>query len=148
MDEDSGVPVTNPVDYTFHCSEDITAYSLVFSKTIDYFTPAPDIFAGEEPAPDDSMSCEGDIPGSGFGCHGHAGASHSVTGIVGPEKNPCPNRKRRRESRRKPLKSWLTVTTTQLDKDGEPFTTSSQPFHLYGPKCPRERRHHRHHRHG
>ena len=147
LNPDSTVPITNPIDYTIRCSEDMSAYSVVFSKPIDYFSPAPDVFNGDEPSADDAMSCEGDFPGSGFGCHGSVGSGHTVVGTVGPEKNPCPNAKRRHRAW-KPLKAWLTVTTTQLDKDGNPFTTSSQPFRMYGPKCPKERGHHRHHRHG
>ena len=146
LDQSGTTPVPNPVTYTIHCSEDMSAFSAVFSKGIDYFTPAPDIFDGAEPSADDAMSCEGNFPGEGFGCHGSVGAGHTVVGAVGPEKNPCPSAKRKHRGW-KPLKAWLTATTTQLDKDGNPFTTSSQPFRLYGPKCPKERRHHRHHHH-
>jgi hypothetical protein len=146
-DQSGSVPVPHALDYTFHCSEDFSAVSMTFSKSIEYFTPAPDIFVGTEPSPDDSLSCEGYFPGWGFGCHGSVGATHTVSGVVGPEKNPCPNPKRMHRGWR-PIKSWIAVTTTQLDKDGNPFTTTSQPFHLYGPQCPKERRHHRHHRHG
>lgn len=146
-DQDDTVPVPHSLKYSVHCSEDFSAFSMTFSKSISYFTPAPDIFDGDEPSADDSMSCEGYFPGWGFGCHGSVGHGHTVVGVVGPEKNPCPSAKRKHRGWR-PIKSWMSVTTTQLDKDGNPFTTTSQPFHLYGPKCPKERRHHRHHRHG
>jgi hypothetical protein len=141
---DSGVPVTHALNYTVSCSEDFSAMSMVFSKSIDYFSPAPDVFDGSEPAPDDSMSCEGDFPGAGFGCNGSVGATHTVSGIAATERRPCPKwSKRRHKSRGTAVSTWVTVVTTELDKNGEPFQISSQPFRLQGP-CTA----HHHHRHG
>jgi hypothetical protein len=146
-DTDSGIPVSNALDYSVKCDEDFSAFSMVYSKTIDYFSPAPDIFAGSEPAGDDSMSCEGDFPGQGFGCHGTVGAGHTVKGIVATEGRYCPRAKRRHHHARRHrhgVRSWVTVTTTQLDKDGNPFTTSSQPFAISGPRCGAKHRHRSH----
>lgn len=69
------------VDYKFHCSEDITAYSVIvtrrvsdFDGTVDDFDSNPQVFdpAGA-PSATTAVSCSGVIPGNGINCNAGAG---------------------------------------------------------------------------
>lgn len=116
------------VRYSVKCTEDVLAYSIHTSKKIDYFTPDPVVHMPDgEPAEEDHFSCEGPIPGPGFGCPGAMTAGNRVEGWFGtvpPRCNPT-------------IQAWATVTTQQLDSGGDPFITISQPFRLQPPKsCP------------
>jgi hypothetical protein len=91
----------NQVTYSFLCSEDIFAYSLIVNRTfnnrsqldvVDVFSPGADVYYspaeyGLTPTivPDESFACEGAIPGTGFNCATSsktpgARARHSVLG--------------------------------------------------------------------
>jgi hypothetical protein len=68
------------VDYKFHCSEDITAYSLVVTRrvsdlgTVDDFDPSPQVFDYTgAPSATTAVSCAGDTPGNGINCNAGAG---------------------------------------------------------------------------
>lgn len=148
--------------YRFKCTENILAFSIVSSKQIDFFNPeqlayfdgAGTLGSGE------LFSCEGPLgQGFGFGCDTRPPAlgmlaGHTLIGELSFPESPCV----KPASDRPHL--WLTVTTTQNDVNGKPYTTSSQPFQLGGAKCKGHipeaqqagngngKRHgHRHHRH-
>jgi hypothetical protein len=116
------------LEYSLKCSEDITAYSILSTKKLAYFTT-------EVIAKDDAgngggglASCEGPIPGYGFGCTGKIKNNFTLTGQVATEGPAC--------NRNGPdTRLWATVTTTQFTASGSAFTTSSQPFRLRGPDC-------------
>ncbi len=68
------------VDYKFHCSEDITAYSLIVDRrasdfaTVDDFDPSPQVFDPTgAPSATAAVSCSGETPGSGINCNAGAG---------------------------------------------------------------------------
>ena len=68
------------VDYKFHCSEDITAYSLIVDRrasdfgTVDDFDPSPQVFDPTgAPSATAAVSCSGETPGNGINCNAGAG---------------------------------------------------------------------------
>jgi hypothetical protein len=134
------------VDYSVKCSEDVQAYSIVSNKKLDYFQPDPVVFMPNGQASDtDHFSCEGPIPGPGFGCPGAMTAGNHVKGSFSTAPAPC----------NPGVRAWVVVTTQQVDPTtGTSFETSSQPFRLQGPngctptgKHRRARAHRRHRAH-
>ena len=69
----------NPVDYTFACSDPITAYTIVSDVAVQGFGPEIQVFdnAGNI-LNSDSFTCEGDVPGLGVSCKGTYGADQRV----------------------------------------------------------------------
>jgi hypothetical protein len=69
----------NPVDYTFACSDAITAYTIVSDVAVQGFEPEVQVFdkAGSI-LNSDSFNCEGDVPGLGVSCKGVYGADQRV----------------------------------------------------------------------
>jgi hypothetical protein len=69
----------NPVDYTFACSDPITAYTIVSDVDVQGFEPEVQVFdkAGNI-LNSDSFNCEGDVPGLGVSCKGTYGADQRV----------------------------------------------------------------------
>lgn len=69
----------NPVDYTFACSDPITAYTIVSDVDVQGFEPEVQVFdiAGNI-LNSDSFNCEGDVPGRGVSCKGVYGADQRV----------------------------------------------------------------------
>jgi hypothetical protein len=130
------------VDYAVKCDEDIQAYSVIVSKRIDYFQPDPTPFMPNgTPSSTDHFSCEGPIPGDGFGCPGAMTAGNTVKGQFATIAGAC----------NPTVFAWVTVTTQQLTSTGTPFETSSQPYRLTKPKgctttAAAHRRAHRRHR--
>jgi hypothetical protein len=124
------------IEYKFRCTENILAFSVLSTKKVDLFGTEQLAF-NDTNGTDGSgelFSCEGQLPGFGFGCDTRppgAGmlAGHTLIGEVGFEENPC----KRPASGRPRL--WLAVTTQQFDVNGKPYTTSSKPFELGALKC-------------
>lgn len=122
----------NPLTYRFKCSTDVIAYSVVSTRAVDYFNPE---VAGLTPAGEASgemFSCEGTIPGAGFGCRGKLAAGNIVEGDFSLSEPLCPTRLHAPRAR-----FWLVTSSIQLDAKGKEFTTSSQPFPLAAQKCPK-----------
>lgn len=139
-DPATGPPIENPLGYRFTCSEKIIAYSFIANRSVDYFDPEVEVFVGKPQdgnVSNEAFGCEGPIPGNGFGCKGSAtpdqGASLSsryIDGNLGLSADPCA-----KHAKGAGFKSWIVVTTQQLDSKGTPFTISSEPFRLGGPSC-------------
>ena len=73
------------VDYKFHCSEDITAYSVIITRrvsdfgTVDDFDPNPQVVDPTgAPSTTAAISCSGDTPGNGINCNAGAGGAISA----------------------------------------------------------------------
>ena len=73
------------VDYKFHCSEDITAYTLIISRgasnleTIDDFDPTPQaILPDGSTSATESVTCSAELPGNGVNCNAGAGGTISA----------------------------------------------------------------------
>lgn len=111
----------NSLKYDVKCSEDIRGYSIVSNRSIGYFGTEVIVLAGEEVAEGESFTCEGSIPGSGFGCYGKMTAGNSAQGYMGTTDELC-------EAPVQP-KFWAVALTTQLKKE-VPFQLTSEPFQL------------------
>jgi hypothetical protein len=122
--------------YQFSCTENVLAFSLVSNKQIDFFNPEQLVYTDSTltTGSGELFGCEGPIPTTGFGCStappgtGMA-AGHVLVGELSFAENPCS-----RPASKRP-KSWITVTTQQVDISGRPFITSSSPFKVGGPNC-------------
>lgn len=111
----------NSLKYDVTCSESIQGYSIVSNRSIGYFGTEVTVLAGEEVAEGESFTCEGAIPGNGFGCYGKMSAGNTVEGFLGTTEELC-------EAPVQP-KFWAVALTTQLKK-GVPFQLTSEPFQL------------------
>jgi hypothetical protein len=68
------------VDYKFHCSEDITAYTVIVNRrvsdlgAVDDFDPSPQVVQSDgTPSTTQSVACSADSPGDGVNCNAGAG---------------------------------------------------------------------------
>jgi hypothetical protein len=145
---DDSLGQENGVDYSFHCNEDLIGYSIVTSKKLSYFNPAPTVYTAgtQDPSPTDSFSCEGGFPSNGFGCNGKATATNVIASDFATQGSTCGNKPSQR------LKTWVVAVVVEIVDNGTtqtPTTKSSEPFQLFGPKCkyPKPGRHHHHGRH-
>ncbi|MGK2931831.1 MAG: hypothetical protein ACSLFD_03515 [Solirubrobacterales bacterium] len=111
----------NALDYSIKCSEDISAYSIVSNREINYFSTEVVAFAGDEVAEGEAFTCEGTIPANGIGCYGNATTGNTVVGTVGLTDELC-------EAYVQP-RFWVVAQTTQLKKE-VPFQLTSEPFPL------------------
>jgi hypothetical protein len=127
----------NGLDYELFCNEPMKGFSVISNERLFYFSPEVGGFTPDGTESGELFSCEGDIPGYGFGCRAlgsanEVAASNRFRGQI-VTASPCP------EWRGQPrLRLWLTATTTQLTATGTPFITSSQPFLFKnGFECPK-----------
>jgi hypothetical protein len=137
--------VEHPLEYAFHCrgsnpdaSGTITSFSIAVNRRIDYFSPDTVGYDQSGEATDEAFSCQGAVPGWGFGCSGGDGmvAGHTMTGTFAPIKQACAL------SQGSKLMAWVSVTSTQTNHvKGTTYTDNSGPFRLQGPSCPKK--HHR-----
>lgn len=139
VDPATAPPIRNPLGYVFTCNERIISYSIVANRAVDYFDPEVEVFIGNPEkgnVSSEAFSCEGPIPGNGFGCTGSAAAPNAegprvVDGSLALNRNAC-----RRHARGAGFRAWLIVTTVQTNPVNQKmFTISSEPFRLAGPGC-------------
>jgi hypothetical protein len=122
------------LEYTLKCDQDIKAFSIYSTKQLAYFST-------EVIATDDAgngggglASCEGPIPGYGFGCNSgtsstaHITNNYTLTGQVATLGPAC-------DHNGPDTRLFASVTSTDLTASGAGYTTSSQPFRLKGPDC-------------
>ncbi len=137
-DPETGPPIDNSLEYLFTCNEKVVSYSVIANRGVDYFDPEVEVFIGPAAkgnVSSESFGCEGPIPGNGFGCKGTASAPDAdgprfVSGAFGFDQDPCG-----RHAKGAGLKTWVVVTTQELDASGKSFIISSEPFRLSGPGC-------------
>jgi hypothetical protein len=123
------------MEYRIRCNEAVRAYTIVSSKTVDYFsTEVLVIDSAGQPTPE-FFQCEGPFPGSGFGCKGSANFGNRIVGEFSTMTNPCGTTGRKADR----LKTWVTVTTVQKDASNRDFIISSHPISLKGSGCNGER---------
>ena len=79
----------NSLKYGIKCTEDIQGYSIVSNRSIGYFGTEVSVLAGTEVAEGEAFTCEGAIPGSGFGCYGKMTAGNTVEGTLGTTEELC-----------------------------------------------------------
>jgi hypothetical protein len=98
-----GSPTTqepNLIDYGFACNGEVTAYSVVITrsahstKTINAFSASPFVYLPNgAPSATESFACTGVTPSSGFSCaapsNGAALGDHSVRGTFNPADPYC-----------------------------------------------------------
>jgi hypothetical protein len=115
------------LDYSFSCSEDLKAYSIVSSMSLGEFsteTVVTDATGG--PVSGQAFRCEGDIPSDGFGCSGTATGGNVVTGHMATESNRCVNGK-----------STLRIWVVAVDAN----SAASGPMSLaVDSKCPKPKK--------
>src|SRR4029078_10555317 len=89
------------------------------------FQPDPVVYQPDgELSSTDALSCEGAIPGPGFGFPGTLTAGNRVKGEFATKAAPC----------NPTVRAWIVVATTQLKADGvTPYTVTSHPFRLQPP---------------
>jgi hypothetical protein len=128
-------PDVSVVHYRFKCSNPITGYQIVPGTEIEGFETevfATDLASGDV-VPEDSFSCNGDLPGLGLNCVGnYTGHWHLAEGTFKIDGNLCAHPE---SARIKPL---LTVMRASIDSKGKPAQAIAGPFRLNGPKgCPK-----------
>jgi hypothetical protein len=119
------------MEYRFRCNENVRAYSLVSSKTMDFFSTEVLVIDNAGNATPEQFGCEGPFPGNGFGCRGQASFGNRIVGEFSTMRNPCGSTGRKADR----LKVWITVTTTQTTATGSEFIISSHPIKLKGSGC-------------
>jgi hypothetical protein len=146
--------------YAIRCNADIRSFSLVTNKKFDFFGTELVVWqAGQASSQSATLQCEGNVPGSGFGCGvvnrntpsncGQTPASalctqrisagNTVTGDLGLTRSPC-----KYKPGEPPLKVWLVTGQepfiTGLTGTPTVGTYTSEPFRMkikgYN-KCPR-----------
>ena len=120
----------NEIAYAIHCTQPITAYTIVLNKPIDSFGAETSV----EPSPGGPagklFSCEGRIPSMGFGCSaGSLPVGAWVKSSFVTETGACAQPK-------KPLR----VFVVGVDAKGN----ISEPFRVKAPKCaiPKKKKRH------
>lgn len=123
---------TTGVGYDFRCNEPATGFFLVSSEELISFDVTADVFgsAGEGGAlrPDDRFgTCEGSLPGLGFGCSGtYSALGRTVHGAFDTTGKPCA---RDKTTRRVLLRASIIALSAKGQLTG--------PYALSQPKCPR-----------
>ena len=129
----------NLLDYRFHCSGNVSAYTVIVGQngdaggSVDDFSPSPSVLEsdGVTPSPTESLTCEGTTPSDGFNCNAGAGgvltAGNFAQGTVDPLQAYC----KHFPAKAKPgtpaiaqARVWLVVTDSTGAQDG-PFTLRS-----------------------
>jgi hypothetical protein len=126
----------HPLDYSFGCTARIVGYMIVGDQELNGF--GNDVLVHDAAGaliPSDGFQCEGDIPGSGFGCVGTYTANSLVTGTFDVSQRAACTEPR--------VDARLVVVAETLDAvTGAPKKTSlgsmGGPFDLGRPRgCPR-----------
>lgn len=112
------------LDYVFTCSEEIKGYSVISNMAVTEFSTTADVLdrTSNDPVSGQTFSCEGPIPGDGFGCTGGAQNPNWVAGSFAVEGRRCAGGRNR-------LRAWLVA----IDAADKP----SGAFPLRVDKCPR-----------
>ncbi|HEY6551040.1 MAG TPA: hypothetical protein VIY71_07570 [Solirubrobacterales bacterium] len=150
LELDNEIPGIEPpggLRYKFNCNSQVTGYSIVSNRQVDYFSTEVlvlDFTSGE--ATNESFGCEGPFPSSGFGCKGVSNFGNAMSGEFAIGRDPCETAKAKSDK----FKVWVSATVTQFDSvTNKPFTAVTQPFRLKGPDCSKAtpvkatKRHHR-----
>jgi hypothetical protein len=114
---------TAGASYEFWCAEPITGYSLISSKELSGYEVSNQVFDHGTVISDESLACEGDIPGQGVNCNGtYRGQAHVVQGALTTTDGACQG---------EPLRLQLVVTWAQPDYTKKTVAeTVSGPFNF------------------
>lgn len=120
----------NALDYRFFCNENLRAFSFISGVELSYFTAELTSEPTAESPTAANLSCEGPLPGYGFGCRALGSSNQvaynqAISGQLETTKDPCP-RFRDQEVPR----FFITAATTQATTTGSTFQTSSEPMRL------------------
>jgi hypothetical protein len=129
--------------YSFLCDRPVLGFTISFNRQIGLFDPEVlPIVTSTGAASGELVSCEGDFPGSGFGCTAQSSSCPSsaayteCTGDVDigntvastfETTKPYCDKKRTKYG---PLTASLVVSTIEFTAAGKSFVQSSQPFKL------------------
>jgi hypothetical protein len=117
-------PRASELDYRFTCNEEIKGFSIVSNLEVAEFGTTADVLdpATGDPVSGQTFSCEGPIPGDGFGCSGYAVWANQVAGQFAVDGVRCVRG-------RNQLRTWVVA----LDMNN----TSSGPYPLRSTSCPK-----------
>ena len=117
-------PKSTTLAYRFTCSEEIKSYSIVSNLEVGDFSTTADVLdpATGDPVSGQTFSCEGPIPGDGFGCSGYAVWANQIVGNFGIDAARC-------IGGRNQLRSWVVAVDMN--------NISSGPFALRSSSCPK-----------
>jgi hypothetical protein len=126
----------HPLDYSFGCTGRIVGFMIIGNNELSGFTNDVEVHDGAgKLIPSDGFQCEGDIPGSGFGCIGTYTTNSLVKGTFDvAEREACAEPR---------IDAKLVVVAETLDTvTGAPKKTSAGsmggPFDLGRPHgCPK-----------
>jgi hypothetical protein len=117
-------PKSSTVNYRFACSEEIKSFSIVSNIEVGEFSTEVLVLDPNtgDPASGQSFSCEGQIPGQGFGCSGYAVWANHVTGDFSLDGRRC-------IKGRNQFRSWVVVVDMN--------NTASGPYPMQSTSCPK-----------
>jgi hypothetical protein len=126
--------VQTDLTYAFACSEPIKGFSILSTREVGEFSTTADVLdSAFQPVSGQTFTCEGNIPGDGFGCFGTSQDGTSTTGTFSLDQPRCVKRRNK-----------LSVWVVPVDIDGH----ASGPRRLVvPPRCAASKavRHHKHH---
>ena len=111
----------NALEYAIQCTEDITGYSIISNREINYFGTEINVYDDEGVIEGQSFGCEGSIPSYGIGCFGIATAGAVIKGTIGTSEELC-------EASVQP-KFWIVALTTEV-KGKKTVTLTSEPYQI------------------
>jgi hypothetical protein len=119
------------MDYHFRCSEGIQGYTLVSSQPFASFG-TENVVTDQTGAVVDkeTLSCEGLLPSTGFGCNGAMASLHTTAGEFSTDGDPCG-----KAAAKTPFLLWVVVFASDLQGDGKAVMKPSGPLPLSAPKC-------------